>query len=86
MFLWHCTSATLLTGIFYFVWGFFVRRSEIVFYVLVKETDRKINLSVEKRREVVGKGIFPCICFMSFAYLFFLPCFETIVACLKASV
>lgn len=71
MFLWHCTSATLLAGKFYFVWGFFVRRSEIVFYVLVKETDRKINLSVEKKKRSSWKRNFSMYLFYVFCIFVF---------------
>ena len=66
---------------------FFVRRSEIVFYVPVKETDRKISLSVEERKRSSWKrNISIYLFYIPFAYLFCRPCFETIVACLKASV
>lgn len=51
-----------------------VRRSEIVFYVPVKETDWKKSVFLQRKgREAVRKGIFPYICFMSFAYLFYMP-------------
>lgn len=71
---------------------FFVRRSEIVFYVLVKETDQKKEKSIFLRRkgreaaEKKKRSICRHLFYIPLTHLFYIACFETTVASLKASV